>query len=78
MCQLKKKPIQCIMGFYIDLAGIAGGANCICKHERLRILLFHCKYQLDIKIIRVTQLCVMYITLSLLDCGDDDMCTFPA
>ena len=52
MCQLKKKPIQCIMGFYIDLAGIAGRANCICKHERLRILLFHCKHQLDINNIR--------------------------
>ena len=52
MHQLKKKTIQSIMGFYIDLAGIAGGANCICKHERLRILLFHCKYQLDINNVR--------------------------
>jgi hypothetical protein len=29
-------------------------------------------------IIRVTQLCEMYITLAPIDCGDDGMCTFPA
>jgi hypothetical protein len=33
MRQLKKKPIQCIMRFYINLAGIGGLANDICKHK---------------------------------------------
>ena len=52
MGQPKTKPIQCIIGFYIDLAGIGGRANCICKNEQLRIVFFHCKHQLIINNIR--------------------------